>query len=400
MKTAAAATKPSLTQCNHCKRISSPNLKIKACTRCYHVGYCSKECQRADWRTHKKSTCIPSAAVGDDSAAEVIQINSDTVRLETQSENGTWKDVGPINLLNTNSSNSKSSLSTKKVLSSSTKTILGITPNSYTYRHSHDGIDTNLLIFLHGAGDSHVPFDSLGRQMKLPQTATLSLSASMKMKLPPSLKQQSSSSSSSFIELPFGLGHTWFEEMDYKLTGEVLTNDHPQRINSLRHAVISLDILLSSLTDENNESSWIPERIFLFGFSSGACLAMELCRLWKQKRRMPFGGCICIAGGIKTISSLTNNDSDTSTAAKSSQESQNQQFTDVLIITGSKDTTFTPKEAQKTKSYYDANKVKIHIQEGKGHGMIESRQEMQVVMKFLSKRLVRRMTSMEGMSSS
>ena len=40
MKTASVATKPSLTQCNHCKRISSPNIKIKACTRCYHVGYC------------------------------------------------------------------------------------------------------------------------------------------------------------------------------------------------------------------------------------------------------------------------------------------------------------------------------------------------------------------------
>ncbi|KAL7458661.1 hypothetical protein ACHAWC_010289 [Mediolabrus comicus] len=276
--------------------------------------------------------------------------------------------------MNTN----KTSLSTKKVLSSSTKTILGLTPNSYTFRHSHDGIDTNLLIFFHGAGDSHVPFDSLGRQMKLPQTATLSLSASMK--------------SSSFVELPFDLGYIWFEEMDYKLTGEVLTNDHPQRITSLRHAVMSLDILLSSLT-----ASWIAERIFLFGFSSGACLAMELCRLWKLKRRMPFGGCICIAGGIKTIS-LTDSNSDTSTAT-SPQESQNQQFTDVLIITGSKDTTFTPKEAQKTKSYYEANKVQIHIQEGKGHGMIESRQDMQVVMEFLSKRLVRRMASMEGMSS-
>jgi predicted esterase len=352
---------------------------------------------------HKKSTCIlpiiNSATAVDDSTVEVIEINSDTVRLETQNENGTWKDVGPINLLDENNmmNTNKTSLSTKKVLSSSTKTILGLTPNSYTFRHSHDGIDTNLLIFFHGAGDSHVPFDSLGRQIKLPQTATLSLSASMKMKLPPSLMQSSSSSSSSFVELPFGLGYTWFEEMDYKLTGEVLTNDHPQRITSLRHAVKSLDILLSSLTDQNNESSWIPERIFLFGFSSGACLAMELCRLWKLKRRMPFGGCICIAGGIKTIS-LTDSNSDTSTAT-SPQESQNQQFTDVLIITGSKDTTFTPKEAQKTKSYYDESKVKIHIQEGKGHGMIRSRQEMQVVMEFLSKRLVRRMASMEGMSS-
>ena len=125
---------------------------------------------------------------------------------------------------------------------------------------------------------------------------------------------------------------------------------------------------------------------------------MELCRQWKlNKRHNPLGGCICIGGGVKTKSLPGCNDD---TAKPTSQENQTQ-FTDVLIITGSNDTVFTPKEALKTKSsldYYDASKVQIHVQEGKGHGMIESREEMQVVMEFLSKRLVRRMTSMEGMS--
>eukprot|EP00984_Skeletonema_dohrnii_P037039 scaffold38654_cov194-Skeletonema_dohrnii-CCMP3373.AAC.2 len=135
--TVVAAAAP--TQCNHCKRVSSPKLKIRACTRCFSVGYCSKDCQRAEWRKHKL-TCKPrnetnimehhqqpSSQAADQ---EVIDINSDTVRLETQCENGSWQDVGPINLLknmntktvHTNSSSSSSSR--RKELSLATKQIL------------------------------------------------------------------------------------------------------------------------------------------------------------------------------------------------------------------------------------------------------------------------------------
>jgi predicted esterase len=329
---------------------------------------------------------------------EVIDINSDTVRLETQCENGSWKDVGPINLLNnmntktvhTNSSSSSSSR--RKELSPTTKQILGHTANSFMFRHSHDGIDENLVIFLHGAGDNHIPFDKLGQTMKLPQTATLSLSASMKMNLPDS--SQSKSSNSTFVELPFGLGYTWFEEMDYQVTGDVLPNDHPRRLQSLSHAVLAMNALLSSLTDHSsNESSyWIPERIFLFGFSAGACLAMEICRLWKLRRNVPLGGAICIGGGIKS-ESLPG-----CVAVNYNGDDDQHKFTDVLIITGSKDTVYSQKMAAQTTSIYDGSKVQTHVQQGKGHGMIGSREEMQTVMEFLSKRLVRRMSSMEDMS--
>lgn len=30
------------------------NVKLKVCTACYSVNYCSKECQKADWKDHKK----------------------------------------------------------------------------------------------------------------------------------------------------------------------------------------------------------------------------------------------------------------------------------------------------------------------------------------------------------
>ena len=393
------------THCDHCKRASSPKLKIRACTRCFSVGYCSKNCQRKEWKKHKlickpridakieqKTSSLPQAADQD-----VIDINSDAVRLETQCENGTWQDVGPIHLLNNMDSNNYSSSLRRKELSSGTKRILGNTANSFIFRHSHDGVDENLVIFLHGAGDNHFPFDKLFQTMKLPQTASLSLSASMKMALPDSSSLQSNSkSNSTFMQLPFGLGHTWFEEMDYQMTGDTLPNDHPSRLQSLGHAVSAMNVLLSSLTDHsNNDSSyWLPERIFLFGFSAGACLAMETCRLWKLRRHVPLGGAICVGGGIKTASlpgcaaANDNNDGDDG----------HNVFTDVLILTGSKDTAYSQEDARKAKSFYNGSNVKIHVQQGKGHGMIGSREEMQVVMEFLSKRLVRRMPSMEDMS--
>lgn len=69
-------------------------------------------------------------------------------------------------------------------------------PVPFSYMHSDDGTDENLLILLHGLGklrsvlfskprdetsnllgDTHVPFAKLGRQLKLPQTAVLVLRA-------------------------------------------------------------------------------------------------------------------------------------------------------------------------------------------------------------------------------
>ncbi|KAJ8700751.1 hypothetical protein PTI98_003747 [Pleurotus ostreatus] len=54
-------------------------------------------------------------------------------------------------------------------------------PVPFSYTPSDDGIDENLLIFLHGLGDTHKPFSKLGRQLKLPQTATLSIRAPEKI---------------------------------------------------------------------------------------------------------------------------------------------------------------------------------------------------------------------------
>lgn len=405
-------------------------MKVRACARCRSVGYCSKECQRIDYVTDRqlrrghKFQCHPkSVTMANDTqqskpqAPSVItgniEDNDTTVRLEMQrpDASGQWDDVGPINLLEdvaslslqSNRAGISNGLPTMKKQQTSaqprhlkqlplnTQKILSGNADTYRYRHSADGVDENLMILLHGAGDTHIPFDKLGQQMELPQTATLSVSAAMSLRLP------NNAAKSSFTQLPFGLGHTWFEEMDYVSTGETLLDDNPRRLKSLKHAVECLDTLICSLVgngshDSNDDrNTWIPERVFFFGFSAGACLAMEFCREWFLKGRTPFGGAICVAGGIKTATTVTSNDT-----------RQSKQPTDVLIIAGSNDAIFSKEAAYKSKKLYDTecscSEVHVHVEHGKEHAMAGSKVEMRVVMEYLSKRLVRRMVGMAGES--
>lgn len=247
--------------------------------------------------------------------------------------------------------------------------------NKYRYRHSSDGIDTNLLILFHGAGDSHKPYDTLAQQMQLPQTATVALSAS-----------------GSNVELPLGLGYTWFNEMD--CVGNSLPSNDETRLRSLCNAVDWLNQLLCLLIDSSHNETesdgrfWIPERIFLLGFSAGACLTMELCQMWRNNDdHQALGGAICVAGGIKT-----------NVPVKTKDNMSGNNTTDVLIVVGSNDEMYSKEDAMKSKQLYEPSKVQMYVQQRKGHCMFSSRSEMEVVMQFLSKRLVRRMVSLENMT--
>lgn len=54
-----------------------------------------------------------------------------------------------------------------------------ISPLSYEYVRSPSNVDSNLLVLLHGLGDTHLPFLKLGESLQktLPQTAVLALRA-------------------------------------------------------------------------------------------------------------------------------------------------------------------------------------------------------------------------------
>ena len=335
--------------------------------------------------------------------SEKVFSMDETVRLEVlenpssmgTGKNEKWRDAGPITMLPSENDSafinnlSKAPKMEKKLmkektklkeLTSSVKNLLG-GRQYYEYRHSSDKIDTNLLILLHGAGDSHIPYHNLAQTMMLPQTASLSISASIP---------------ETFVKIPFDLGYTWFEETDYLQTGLPLPPNHPKRIRSLEKAIHYLKRVLSCLIVDNG---WIPERIFILGFSCGACLAMEtaldlfICDDKKQNflSNRPLGGIICIAGGIK----FNRYQSSLSPAKNWANLSE------VLLVVGQNDKIFTPSEAEMSSRIYNSffkiekvgtkERVKIHVQSNKAHSMISSHEEVHAIMSFLSVKLVREM---------
>ena len=44
-----------MTKMNNC--IVCKNEDVKSCSRCHLISYCSKECQKSDWKRHKKQEC-------------------------------------------------------------------------------------------------------------------------------------------------------------------------------------------------------------------------------------------------------------------------------------------------------------------------------------------------------
>ncbi|GJE93167.1 hypothetical protein PsYK624_093260 [Phanerochaete sordida] len=121
----------------------------------------------------------------------------------------------------------------------------------FDYCPSDDGTDENLLILLHGLGDTHKPFGRLGRSLKLPQTATLALRA-------PDL-----------IPYLYEEAYQWYESFDP--LGELIPNPNPSPALALMSKV------LKHLTAD---CAWPVERIHIFGFAQGGTVAAEFALHW------------------------------------------------------------------------------------------------------------------------
>ena len=223
------------------------------------------------------------------------------------------------------------------------------------------GTASNLLIFLSGNGETTPSnnFLSLGKKLSLPQTAVLSL-------LGPAV-------------LPFDLGSAWFQDTDYD-TGSPLPWSSPLKRSSLAAAVASLTSLLSSL------SSLLPlENVFLFGFSTGATVAMEAAKITRL-----LGGAACVCGGVAPKRE------EGGKGAKAGEEGGGGgEGAPVLMITGGADELFPPCAASSARDAYGAGSVKLLTVPGKPHGMIGTERESLAFCSWIAERLARRMPALE-----
>ncbi|KAI6041531.1 hypothetical protein EDC04DRAFT_1261814 [Pisolithus marmoratus] len=124
-------------------------------------------------------------------------------------------------------------------------------PVPYSYTASDDGTDENLLILLHGLGDTHILFTKLGRSLNLPQTAILALRAPEQI---PFLYEQA---------------YQWYTSFDP--LGDLIECPNPTP---------ALDLLRTVLAHLIDDCNWPPPRVHLFGFAQGGSVAVETTVSW------------------------------------------------------------------------------------------------------------------------
>jgi len=243
----------------------------------------------------------------------------------------------------------------------------------FEYTPSDDGTDENMLILLHGLGDTHLPFARLARSLKLPQTATLAIRAPEQI---PYLYEQA---------------FQWYTSFDP--LGELIERPNPTP---------ALDLLSSTLHHLITDCSWPPERIHLFGFAQGGSVAVEFCLKWWKSE---------LEKQRASISEATVEANDNSNDTAANQPHSPKSLGSAVTISGPLLSYYpalshpcptplliihrpSPSESALPPSAITSfKKVYSKVQDlviGKGEGMPRSREEWEPVMKLWSENLGRR----------
>ena len=138
---------------------------------------------------------------------------------------------------------------------------------------SQDGVDSNLIIMLHGFGDKPENFIKFGTGMHLPQTAVCALNAPMR--------------------IPFmddNVGTQWFPMFDDDGVEVSLTSAHV-----VANLEVSKQMVIDFIKECIGGGKWPASRIFLIGSSQGASVVLSVAFDFTESR---LGGIVCVGGEI------------------------------------------------------------------------------------------------------
>ena len=212
-------------------------------------------------------------------------------------------------------------------------------------------VPVNVLVLLHGLGDTNASFSNLARQLQLPETTCVSLQA--------------------LTPLPFDLGgFHWGDDIIFdQATGQMdFDTGFEKAIKVIREEIIQ-KILIKKCGYQSRE-------IILFGFGQGAMAAMAAVSSMKEE----VGGVVSVGGPLPA--SIV----DQGTPAKNR--------TPILVLGGSSNSLITAEAITKLRKAFEF--VEYTKWKKNGDSMPRSREEMLPIMHFFSRLLRSRRGVPEG----
>ncbi|KAF3039031.1 hypothetical protein E8E12_007901 [Didymella heteroderae] len=200
---------------------------------------------------------------------------------------------------------------------------------------------TNILILLHGLGDTNASFTRLGQQLNLPETACIAVQAP--------------------APLPFDLGgFHWGDDMIFdQNTGEM---DMDTGFKTSTRLVLD-KVVREALV---GKCGYKPREIVIFGFGQGGMVGLQVAVELEDEE---LGGVVSIGGRLPTSVSLK---------TKKSR-------TPVLICRAARASAVTDSAVSKLKDAFEF--VEIKDWKKNGDGMPSNREEMLPIMQFFARRL-------------
>jgi predicted esterase len=205
---------------------------------------------------------------------------------------------------------------------------------------------TNILILLHGLGDTNASFTKLGQQLNLPETACIALQA------------------------PNGMlfdigGFNWGDDLIVdQSTGELdMDTGFKAAKRVLLHSVICDGVI--------GKCGYKAREIMLFGFAQGGMAALQVAAEFQGSE---LGGVVSIGGRLSLSLPV--------------QALEKKSKTPVLVCRASKGSKVTDSAVSKLKDAFEH--VEVKDWKRNGDGMMSNREEMMPIMQFFARRLLSR----------
>ncbi|KAK4991272.1 hypothetical protein LTR66_006585 [Elasticomyces elasticus] len=224
---------------------------------------------------------------------------------------------------------------------------------------------TNILLLLHGLGDTNESFKTLGQQMALPETACISIRGPK--------------------PLPFDLGgFHWSDDLLFDQSGGEMDGDAGFTAAT---KLIAEDVVKTALVEK---CGYTHREIIVFGFGQGAMAALSAAREFPEHRGLTCAyRTDCIAVSINSTTSSTHLGGVISIGGPLPKEApaslKPKCRTPVLTCCGSSNSTVTASAEEKLKNVFEFVEIKRYRRSG--DSMPRSRDEMLPIMQFFARGL-------------